>query len=265
MISRTKIKQIPGAIKIYDWSVFTKRKLFSIARVWLYFKDYFFFKRIASDKKRFKISWSYRTAITFENTIFTDFDRHYVYHTAWAARCLNQTQTSLHIDISSSLYFSALCSAFTKIQFYDFRPPKLQLSGLSCGAADLTNLHFNSNSINSLSCMHTVEHIGLGRYGDVIDPEGDLKAISELQRVLAVGGNLLFVVPIAAEPRIEFNAHRIYSAEQIKTYFRQLELKEFALIADSNDEAGLIYNPSEQVLQKQKYACGCFWFQKSKS
>jgi len=44
--------------------------------------------------------------------------------------------------------------------------------------------------------MNVVEHVGLGRYGEPLDPEGDIKAMRELRRVLAPGGSLLFVVPV---------------------------------------------------------------------
>ena len=89
------------------------------------------------------------------------------------------------------------------------------------GSADLTQLHFESESIESLSCLHTVEHIGLGRYGDPIDYDGDLKAIRELKRVVVKGGSILFVVPVG-KPKIIFNAHRIYSYEQIINYLMVL-------------------------------------------
>ena len=39
--------------------------------------------------------------------------------------------------------------------------------------------------------MHVVEHIGLGRYGDQVDPDGDLMAMKELERVTAKLGKLL--------------------------------------------------------------------------
>ena len=106
--------------------------------------------------------------------------------------------------------------------------------------------------------MHTVEHIGLGRYGDKLDPNGDLKAIKELKRVLSVNGNLLFVVPIG-KPKIMFNAHRIYSYNQIINYFNELKLKEFSLVTDSGK---FIQNSNKQVADNQKYGCGCFWFKK---
>jgi hypothetical protein len=107
--------------------------------------------------------------------------------------------------------------------------------------------------------MHTVEHIGLGRYGDPIDPEGDLKAMGEIKRVMAKNGNLLFVVPIGKQ-KIAFNAHRIYSFDQIINYFSDFELKEFSLIPDDVMAIGIINRASKEQSDIQNYGCGCFWF-----
>ena len=107
--------------------------------------------------------------------------------------------------------------------------------------------------------MHTVAHVGLGRYGDAIDPEGDVGAAHELSRVVAKDGNLLFVVPIG-KPRIQFNAHRIYSYKMVIDMFPELTLKEFSLIPDNALEKGIIYNATEAESDKQEYGCGCFWF-----
>jgi len=191
-------------------------------------------------------------------TSYTQFDGHYIYHPAWAARILNQQQTTFHIDISSTLHFCSLLSAFIPTAFFDFRPADLKLPGLTCEKADLTALFFADNSVGSLSCMHTVEHIGLGRYGDPLDPDGDLKAIRELKRVLAPGGNLLFVVPVG-KPTVVFNAHRIYSYEMIMEYFEGLTVKDFSLIDDRNQ----FHSPAApENVALQQYGCGCFWFQK---
>jgi SAM-dependent methyltransferase len=191
----------------------------------------------------------------------TEFDRHYIYHTAWASRIINELNPDVHYDISSSLYFCSIVSAFNKVKFYDFRPANLQLNNLTTESANILHLPFEDNSINSLSCMHVVEHIGLGRYGDALDPDGDLKAISELKRVLGNGGSLLFVVPIG-KPRIIFNAHRIYSYTQILDYFSDLYLNQFALIPDSTKDGELVYDAPIDLINSQKYGCGCFWFQK---
>lgn len=201
---------------------------------------------------------------TQDATTQTNFDRHYIYHPAWAARILAETKPKMHVDISSTLHFCSMLSAFMPVKFYDYRPAALELSNLSCDAADLTALPFEDHSIASLSCMHTVEHIGLGRYGDPIDYDGDWKAMKELARVLAKDGNLLFVVPIGHQSIIQFNGHRVYHPNAIKEIFAAegLTLKEFVWIPEQSSDGGLVENPDVLLLHHQTYACGCFWFTK---
>ena len=107
--------------------------------------------------------------------------------------------------------------------------------------------------------MNSVEHIGLGRYSGAINPDGDIQACKELSRVLAVDGRLIFVVPIG-KPKIEFNAHRIYSYEQVLSLFPDLKLIEFSIITDTVEQGDFIENADSQLVQSQNYACGCFLF-----
>lgn len=188
-------------------------------------------------------------------------DRHYIFYAAWAARILAKLQPQKHIDISSSFYFNTIVSAFIPIDFYDYHNLLFEMEGLHQGTCDLTALQFADLSIPSLSCMHVVEHIGLGRYGDEIDPDGDLKAVFELNRVLAPEGNLLFVVPVTGKPRVMFNAHRIYGYDQIISYFPDLELIEFALIPTDKCK-NIIRNATKELVDRESYGCGCFWFKK---
>lgn len=197
-----------------------------------------------------------------DKTSETIFDTHYIYHPAWAARIVKQINPEFHIDISSTLHFCSILSAFIPVKFYDYRPAKLNLSHLESDNADLTQLHFSDNSISSLSCMHTIEHIGLGRYGDPFDYDGDLKAATELTRVLTSGGNLLIVVPVG-KPKIMFNAHRIYSYNQVLDMFKNMQLMEFSLITDDALSIGMTFNASKELADQQKYGCGCFWFKKN--
>jgi SAM-dependent methyltransferase len=238
-------------------ALFRKRVLYNNFKI-----EFEKFRSLADTREnRFILHWKDRYPCLSDKTGTTYFDRHYVYHPAWAARIIAQTRPETHVDISSTLNFCAMISAFIPVRFYDYRPADVNLSDLSCERADLLDLPFASNSIQSLSCMHTVEHVGLGRYGDPLDPDGDLKAIEELKRVLAVGGTLLFVVPVG-KPRIVFNAHRIYSYDQITSYFSDLELREFSLIPDNPADGGLIRNAQKHMADAQTYGCGCFWFTK---
>ncbi|MHC1716409.1 MAG: DUF268 domain-containing protein [Candidatus Dojkabacteria bacterium] len=221
-------------------------------------REYFEFKKM--DNGRFPIVLTRKSLKTEDKTSSTAFDRHYIYHPAWAMRVLKRINPKEHVDISSILSFSTMASAYFKIKYYDYRPADIQLSNLVSGRADLTNLPFENESIESLSCMHTIEHIGLGRYGDKIDPEGDRKAMSELKRVLKKGGSLLIVVPVGRK-RVLFNSHRIYSYEQMLEEFKELELKEFAIVPDDTKE-GIKLNVGGDFVNSQNYACGCFWFKK---
>lgn len=57
--------------------------------------------------------------------------------------------------------------------------------------------------------ISAIEHSGLGRYGDQLDPLGDLRAMQEYRRRLKVGGRLVLQVP-AGFDAVYWNAHRVY-------------------------------------------------------
>ena len=104
-----------------------------------------------------------------------------------------------------------------------------------------------------------VEHIGLGRYGDALNPAGTQQACAELERVLAPRGDLVFSVPLGV-PRICFNAHRVLSPEQILTYFERLRLVSFAGV---NDNGVFRQESTPFEFNDASYACGLFHFTKN--
>ena len=199
----------------------------------------------------------------FDNKKKEPFDAHYLYHTSWASRVLSKINPTLHYDFASDLRFVTMVSSNIKIIQYNLSIPTVNLDNLEFRTTNLIKMeNIKSNSLNSVSCMHVVEHVGLGRYGDDINPEGDKEAIKELIRILAPGANLLFVVPVG-KPRIFFNAHRVYSYEEILNYFGSFKLKEFSLIEDDGFEKGIIINADPNKVKNNEYACGCFWFEKN--
>jgi SAM-dependent methyltransferase len=219
------------------------------------------FSGLAGATGRLDVQWADRMPQMEDATATTPFDRHYVYHVGWAARVLAETTPSRHIDIGSSLYFASVTSAFVPMELYDYRPPELDLDGLEVGSADLLALPFGDGSLESVSCLHVLEHVGLGRYGEPLAPDADLRAAEELARVVARGGSLLIAVPVG-RPRVAFNAHRVYGYEGLTRMFSSLELREFALIPESAAEGGLLRNASPDQVATQMYGCGCFWFEK---
>jgi SAM-dependent methyltransferase len=195
-----------------------------------------------------------------DNTSETGFDPHYVLHTSWAARMLAKTKPKVHISFGDSLYFVGIASAFTSVTFCDIRKSGLPFRDIEEHSTDLTTLPAEwTDTLQSVSCMHVLEHIGLGRYGDRLDASGDRKAAAELARVLAPGGQLLMVVPLEDPPRVCFNAHRLYSYSQVMDLFPELSLQEFTLITN---EGQFFENADPVLLQGRKYSCGCFRFAK---
>jgi len=211
----------------------------------------------AGGGKRFEIGYDFPCLDDDKKRI--PFEPHYFYHPAWAARILRETAPARHVDISSSFVFVGWVSAICPTEYYEYQPPEVKLDGLTVGRADLCALPFADHSIHSLSSMHVVEHVGLGRYGDKPDPDGDIKAAEEIERVLAAGAHFLFVAPMAERSRIEFNAHRIYSHQAILDLFPNLEVVEFSLVLD-NHRDGLIRYADPARLHGQVFACGCFHF-----
>ena len=226
-----------------------------LRRLPVFFYQYYKFKKGVPD-------WPCRLIdalpIFHERTSVMSFDAHYVYHTGWAARILREISPVRHVDISSSIMFSSIVSSFLPINHYDYRAPILTLDGLECGNQDLLNLRFENSSISSLSCMHVIEHVGLGRYGDPINPRGDIEAAKELMRVLAPGGHLIIVVPLAERAHVRFNGHRIYDLNRVLAMFEGLELKEFTFLNDKNNK--FTRHASKDDIVGSHYGCGCFVF-----
>jgi hypothetical protein len=188
----------------------------------------------------------------------TPFDPHYFYQGAWIARKLAKHSPQYHVDIGSSVLTISVVSGFVKTIFLDYRPLRATLSSLTSIAGSILQLPFRSEAINSLSCMHVLEHIGLGRYGDPIDPDGSRKAAAELARTVAKGGVLYLSVPIG-RPRVCFNAHRVFSPDEIPAMFSSLTLVEFSWI---DDAGGLHQSDDLGSAVGQEYACGLYQFEK---
>jgi hypothetical protein len=189
----------------------------------------------------------------------TPFDAHYFYQGAWLARRVIATKVAKHVDIGSSVLTISVLSAQVETVFVDYRPLKVELPGLTSIAGNILDLPFPDDSIASLSCLHVIEHIGLGRYGDPIDPSGTIKAALELKRIVSRGGNLFLSVPIGRE-RVCFNAHRVHSAMTVLTLFPELTLLEFSFV----DDEGLYHeHQSVEAAIGLEYGCGLFHFQKS--
>lgn len=188
------------------------------------------------------------------------FDPHYFYQGIWAFEKILRDNSKNHTDIGSDVMWVGLLSTITKVTFIDIRPFSTQLENLTIKKGNILKLPYDNCSVDSLSCLHVIEHIGLGRYGDKLNPKGSKNACIELQRILSVNGNLYFSTPVGKEVTY-FNAHRVHSPETIIRYFDGLKLLELSGVTDSGQ---FIKDVDIDILENSRYACGLFWFTKEK-
>lgn len=139
------------------------------------------------------------------------------------ARWIYQSSPGKHLDVGSRIDgFIAHLAVFREIEVLDIRPQANPIQNVIFHQFDLMN-ELTSRwvaSTDSLSCLHTIEHFGLGRYGDNIDPEGHLKGIAQLMRLVRPGGIFYLSTPIGPQ-RVEFNAHRVFAPETMLDWFTE--------------------------------------------
>jgi hypothetical protein len=133
----------------------------------------------------------------FDRTAKTSVDSHYFYQHVWAFEKIYSLKPKVHVDVGSSVDFVGLLSVITKVQFIDIRPLVVSnVPNIQSIEGNILEMPYENESLESVSCLHVAEHIGLGRYGDSLDPHGTQKAATELSRCLAKGGNLFFSLPV---------------------------------------------------------------------
>lgn len=136
---------------------------------------------------------------------------------AYAAAELAKVRPSHIVDVGSYRHFVWGLSAAYRVTCLDIRPRKLALIDEKTVALDVRQIGSLDESFDAVVSLCTLEHIGLGRYGDEYDIEGDKKAFAEIEKALSPGGSLIFSLPIGPSV-ILFNAHRIYSYGKIMDF-----------------------------------------------
>jgi hypothetical protein len=159
---------------------------------------------------------------------------HYFQQDLRVARRVFELNPIRHVDVGSRIDgFVAHVATFRPIEVFDIRPMNTKIHNVIFRQSDLMSLDAEFlECTDSLSCLHTIEHFGLGRYGDPVDFDGFDKGLKNLARMLKPGGRFHFSTSMGPQ-RIEFNAHRVFAAEFLKNYFvDSFELDRFSYIDD---------------------------------
>ncbi|MDP4116657.1 MAG: DUF268 domain-containing protein [Bacteroidota bacterium] len=201
-------------------------KIFRFIKNYLDFrKDYsVFVKQVKNIGAHFSIGPMY--PCLNDKTDHTPMDYIYFYQDAWACRKVFELKPAHHYDIGSSVKTIGILAQFVPVTMIDIRKVEHNLPDLNFQEGTILALPFKDNSVESISSLCVIEHIGLGRYGDAIDTNGSEKAIAELVRVTKQGGYILFSVPVEDKNSVYFNAQRTFSREFILAQFSKCEIVE---------------------------------------
>lgn len=186
------------------------------------------------------------------------------------AQMIYLSKPEKHVDVGSRLDgFIAHIASFREVEVFDIRPMKSIIPNVIFHQADFMDPNCfswvqNNGYSDSLSCLHALEHFGLGRYGDAINAEGYKLGIVNMSRLLKPKGTMYLSIPIGRE-RTEFNAHRVFDPREIINYAgsQSFVLKKLIIIKPGNHPKDIVL--TEQTLSdlaQESYQLGLFIFKK---
>jgi hypothetical protein len=188
---------------------------------------------------------------------------HYFHQDLLVASYIYKANPKTHIDIGSRIDgFVAHVASFRKIQIIDIRNlNKIGHENISFIKLDLTK-NFNSSLLSdSVSCLHAIEHFGLGRYGDTIDPVGYIKGFNNILKIIKKNGILYISFPISKNNEIHFNSQRVFNPNEIFNWVSKennILLKNFDYV-DSRGDLHLNTKISD-IENIKEYGCGIYTF-----
>jgi hypothetical protein len=163
----------------------------------------------------------------------------YFHQDLLVAQLIYRAGARRHVDVGSRVDgFIAHVAVFCEVEVLDIRPIQSRARNINFRAVDIMKQDAGLyDYTDSLSCLHALEHFGLGRYGDPIDYNGHRQGFATLARMVRVGGVFYFSVPISERQRFEFNAHRIFSIPYLLEMFDEcgFEVKGFHYVDDAGD------------------------------
>ena len=182
-----------------------------------------------SGNKRKSMSWS--PVLGDFNASSGNATGHYFWQDLICARWIYEENPQNHFDIGSRVDgFIAHLLSFRQVTLLDIRPLDEVIPNLSVVLGDAQkDLSQFRGSYDSVSSLHSIEHFGLGRYKDKIDPNGHEKGLKNIAECARAGGFLYVSFPIG-KSAVEFNAQRIIDPEWPVESLKDFELVEFVLI-----------------------------------
>ena len=166
---------------------------FNLSNEILLREDILEYKKL-NTRVNFEIRSEYLWPIVKDKYVYAGTISNYFWQDLWAARLIYRSKVNKHFDIGSRVdgFLAHLLAMDIDVTVIDIRKFPGKVEGLHTIVDDATKLEqVEDNSIESMSALCSLEHFGLGRYGDPIDPEACFKCFKEIQRKIMGGGKLI--------------------------------------------------------------------------
>lgn len=192
-----------------------KKFLKNITLTQSFIKDYLKFK------KQFKGEIILFPSLSDFNTSSGNSESDYFVQDTLVSSLIYKSKPEMHLDVGSRIDgFISIISLFMKVKIIDIRPLEINNKNISFIKFDFTKKlpQHLIEKFESVSCLHTLEHIGLGRYKDQIDPNGYKLFLNNLFFCLKKGGKI-YLSTIVGEEKVIFNTHRIFDLKKLVKLF----------------------------------------------
>jgi hypothetical protein len=244
---------IKKVYKLLNFIGFDLIKFFNLFFIIKVIKNYITFKKLGGKSNKFQLILGQHKSLS------GNIDKHYFNQDIRVANLIFEKKPEKHVDIGSRIDgFVSHIASFRKLEVFDIRKNIINNKNIEFKNINLQSLEKSYyNYSDSVSCLHTIEHLGLGRYGDDIDPHGYKKAFLNLINLTKQSGTLYVSFPIAKISRVEFNAHRVFNPLEIFKWSKNFDLISFDYIDDNGYLKENIDIKTENF-DNLNYGCGIY-------
>jgi len=169
-----------------------------------------------------------------EDTKKHPMDQVYFFQDSWAFARIFSHRPKCMVDVGARPLLLGILSSLMPTVSIEIRPLPVTIPNLTRVQGSITALPFADESVELLNCLSVIEHIGLGRYGDTLDPLGSIKAFAEVTRVVKPGGHFVLSIPMSPKGSVAFNAHRVFTKAEVE-----------AMLSEFAPECELWINPTD--------------------
>lgn len=233
----------------------------------------YYISDVRAFKKSYRGEFKYLPCLNDRGSESGAIKNEYFWQDLTVSRMVQKANPKRHVDIGSRVDgFVAHVASFREIEVFDVRKNTAEVPGVMFRTVDFSDTEKVNELMtgnqggycDSVSCLHALEHFGLGRYGDLIDVQGHEKGIKNIAMLLCPGGTLYLSTPVGRE-RVEFNANRVFDPDTIIhcAMLSSLELSKMFIISNQKGaEEIMVTKHALDEIAKKHYSLALFVFKK---